>query len=524
MSDCLPASTRLPSRASYHPTTVTNPQNDLYGTIPNPDSGWYGYPQADALAAEAMVPHNVTGGANNDAYAGYGQVVMNGFAPSEVAPGSLPPPPVHPSEFDSQFPHGTISLPPLVDGDSAALPFDKFLNDEAVINLPDAPLSSDEINATIAMYKSICGEPQQPEASLQNYSACQSVVPVGHGDQSLGYTPNYNTTVLAPQPLGSHYGPVGYETPVAPVHSTMPQSLPSAIPAESFDVQGFKNDVVNHHYASGSVNTGWNAHPHIASPIVNHQHDQAIQPTMPYYSIEQPAWPAPIRRPHARAARLRALGPYTTDRVPATVETNGSGGPLQSRLSGSWPAPAPRVPQSNAPPMPTNTPPMPVNTLPEPADAQPPTVHSPSLAPLPTPPPDVPEPAAPALTPFKRFGHLPKGQWDFFQTSRALLDTLVAKKPGRKQLLCCQYIDPATRMRCYQTKCNAIGTPHTGKGFPVEGLEDYIRHLWLHRQLERQIRVQKAENNALLTSWADDVLDAQKALDDASGVEYPYNP
>ncbi|KAG8719497.1 hypothetical protein FRC08_002679 [Ceratobasidium sp. 394] len=519
MSDCLPTVPRLSSRAQCHPVATTNPLNDPYSTLPGHDSGWHGYSQADASAAEATVLGTVTGGPNNVTYAGYGHVVANGFAPGEVAPAScsLPPPPAVPPKFDSQGARGIISFPPLEDGAFAKLALDTFLKDAKVPSPSDSPPTSDEIDAIIAMYESICSQPQQPEASIQDNSVCQGVAPVGYGGQSLGYTPNDNTTVFPPQPLGAHPGPVGLESAAAPVRSTITESPLVAIPAETFNVQEFQNDVAHLDSASGSFNTGWNTHSHVASPIVNHQHNRAIQPATPSNHPEQPAGSSSLRRTRTRTARLRAMDQYTQYRVPTTVETNGFSGPQQLESSFSRSASAPHASQVNMPLMP-------VNTLPEPTHTQQSTVRSPSNAPLPTPPPNVPEPAVPALTPFEKFGNLPKRRWILFRTSHALLDMLEVKKPSPKQLLCCQYIDPATRMRCHQTKCNVIGRPHAGKGFPIEGLEDYIRHLWLHRQLERQIRVQKAENKALLTSWADDVLDAQKALDDANGVEYPYNP
>ncbi|KAG8740451.1 hypothetical protein FRC10_004316 [Ceratobasidium sp. 414] len=122
------------------------------------------------------------------------------------------------------------------------------------------------------------------------------------------------------------------------------------------------------------------------------------------------------------------------------------------------------------------------------------------------------------MTPVEAFGHLPKGQWKFFQTSQAVLDQ-VKRKPGGKQLDACQYINPATEARCYLSKCHDMDGR---RGFPIDDLEDYIRHLWVHRNLERMASGDVAP--AFLTSWDDEVLDAQKALDDANGVVYPDRP
>ncbi|KAG8735860.1 hypothetical protein FRC10_010082 [Ceratobasidium sp. 414] len=122
------------------------------------------------------------------------------------------------------------------------------------------------------------------------------------------------------------------------------------------------------------------------------------------------------------------------------------------------------------------------------------------------------------MTPVEAFGHLPKGQWKFFQTSQAVLDQ-VKRKPGGKQLDACQYINPATEARCYLSKCHDMDGR---RGFPIDDLEDYIRHLWVHRNLERMASGDVAP--AFLTSWDDEVLDAQKALDDANGVIYPDRP
>ncbi|KAG9090958.1 hypothetical protein FS749_000165 [Ceratobasidium sp. UAMH 11750] len=128
----------------------------------------------------------------------------------------------------------------------------------------------------------------------------------------------------------------------------------------------------------------------------------------------------------------------------------------------------------------------------------------------------------PAMIPVEVFGALPKDQWKFFRTSQVVLDR-VKPKPGGKQVRACQYIDPTTGIKCYQSKCHGMDDqPLTGRGFPINDLEDYIRHLWLHRRLERMEIGDSAP--ALLTSWEDEILDAQKVLDDANGIVYPYSP
>ncbi|KAG8687369.1 hypothetical protein FRC08_011998 [Ceratobasidium sp. 394] len=126
------------------------------------------------------------------------------------------------------------------------------------------------------------------------------------------------------------------------------------------------------------------------------------------------------------------------------------------------------------------------------------------------------------MVPIEVFGHLSKEEWKFFQTSQAVLDE-VKGQPGGKQVHACQYINPSTGSRCYQSKCHGVdGEALTGKGFPIHGLENYIRHLWVHRNLEQTMSGEVAP--AFLTSWDDEVLDAQKALDDANGVVYPDLP
>ncbi|KAG8701420.1 hypothetical protein FRC08_004088 [Ceratobasidium sp. 394] len=127
-----------------------------------------------------------------------------------------------------------------------------------------------------------------------------------------------------------------------------------------------------------------------------------------------------------------------------------------------------------------------------------------------------------SMAPIEVFGHLSKEEWKFFHTSQAVLDE-VKGQPGGKQVRACQYINPSTGSRCYLMKCHGMdGEALAGKGFPIHGLENYIRHLWVHRNLEQMMSGEVAP--AFLTSWDDEVLDAQKALDDANGVVYPDLP
>ncbi|QRV97217.1 hypothetical protein RhiJN_25236 [Ceratobasidium sp. AG-Ba] len=115
----------------------------------------------------------------------------------------------------------------------------------------------------------------------------------------------------------------------------------------------------------------------------------------------------------------------------------------------------------------------------------------------------------------------PKESWLFFQNSE---DTLKKdpKLPSNLQLLRCQYMDPTCDIRCYTSGCHKTDGVSRyekckGKGFVVENVHEYIRHLWLHRDREQKSRLP----TRLCTAWNHELIDAQKLLDDEAGVVYP---
>ncbi|QRV83071.1 hypothetical protein RhiJN_11087 [Ceratobasidium sp. AG-Ba] len=114
-----------------------------------------------------------------------------------------------------------------------------------------------------------------------------------------------------------------------------------------------------------------------------------------------------------------------------------------------------------------------------------------------------------------------KESWLFFQNSENTLKK-DPKLPSNLQLLKCQYMDPACDIRCYTTGCHKTdgASRHEkcrGKGFVVENFHEYVRHLWLHRDREQKSRLP----TRLCTVWNNEVIDAQKLLDDEAGVVYP---
>ncbi|KAG9080794.1 hypothetical protein FRC06_006155, partial [Ceratobasidium sp. 370] len=265
---------------------------------------------------------------------------------------------------------------------------------------------------------------------------------------------------------------------------------------------------------NGSLKTGRNTRLRTTVPSVKRQRDRPAWPAPLSYPLEQPVRHSPIHRPRPLTPRLRAIAKYWPHRVPQTVETDSSNGVPESYPSLNSLPPASYAPSANAS---FEL----VNSFSEPTDPQPPMVRSSPVDPLPTVS-DAPEPPIPTLGPVQAYGHLSKDHWKFFRTSQTVL-AQVTGGPRGKQVHACQYIDPRTKMRCYHMKCyGPDGKPLVGKGFPIKDLEDYLRHLWLHRHIERMFP--GSANPALMTAWDDATLDAQKALEDAKGIVYPYSP
>ncbi|KAG8716820.1 hypothetical protein FRC09_015151 [Ceratobasidium sp. 395] len=116
-------------------------------------------------------------------------------------------------------------------------------------------------------------------------------------------------------------------------------------------------------------------------------------------------------------------------------------------------------------------------------------------------------------------------QWIFFITSWAATLAGPEKPAEGKQKPVCQYANPANGRTCDWKCCEDKGKNPTGKkgqkgqkgqkGPPLEtiSLEEYLRHLWDHREQERELNLPIS----LRTIWFDEALDFQKSRDEAAG-------
>ncbi|KAG9088872.1 hypothetical protein FRC06_001807 [Ceratobasidium sp. 370] len=441
---------------------------------------------------ELNPPRTLPGGDSTFAHTGYERVASSDFASGVATCGlqSLPPFPVHRPEFDLRFPPGTIDPAFLSVKPATYLASDPQLNRSNTYGLPDTPLSSNDI-AYLTTYnptETLTEQLQQPEVSVHG----QIMAPSGLGGQYLlDYAPEYNTTALGALPLGAHSSFVGYG---------------------SFDIQEFQNDITSLNCTNGSLTTAQNAPLRASARSTKRQHHHTIRPTPRSHTPGRPVRDSPIHRRRTLSPRVRAITRTRSNKVSPAGGVNDASN-LYSALS---PFPSPSdTPLFDEYPELTGTPP-------ELVDAPQPSVSSSTANRVPTTVPNVSEPAVPAMIPIQVYGHLSKEHWTFFRTSKIVLDQITGR-PGGKQVHACQYIDPTTKMRCYHMKCHGPdGKPLVGKGFPIKDLEDYLRHLWMHRKLERMLS--SNVNSAIMTVWDDAVLDAQKALDDAKGIVYPYSP
>ncbi|KAG8700741.1 hypothetical protein FRC09_005781 [Ceratobasidium sp. 395] len=110
-------------------------------------------------------------------------------------------------------------------------------------------------------------------------------------------------------------------------------------------------------------------------------------------------------------------------------------------------------------------------------------------------------------------------QWIFFITSWAATLASPERLAEGKQNPVCQYLNPANEMmcnmKCYEDKGKNPAGKKGQKGPPLEtiSLEEYLRHLWGHRELERELNLPMH----LRTFWFDEALDFQKSRDEAAG-------
>ncbi|KAG8698325.1 hypothetical protein FRC09_007292, partial [Ceratobasidium sp. 395] len=303
---------------------------------------------------------------------------------------------------------------------------------------------------------------------------------------------------------------------IAPVTASFDE-LATAQDNQMFPVQVPQNYNANDHIASsGSVHAGSSpANSFLSQPAASGSKHRATHSAStrahPYKSSQAPRKMHP-QSSNTQTLRGQALTRSAGDSLFAGVNSADS----TPRLSGS-----PTSSASLTPPVATPT--LPMSTI------QPMVVQSPNAEPGPS------EPASPKmirspfpgkfdLDDFNVVSSLGFRKWFFFVTSWAARVANPSKPAGGKQLTACSYLSPSALDICYTLCCqDKDGKPvkdDRQKGFPLEttSLENYLRHLWIHRELEKGDKVPLH----FRTIWFDEALDFQRSRDQAAGMKYIY--
>ncbi|KAG8713423.1 hypothetical protein FRC09_018748 [Ceratobasidium sp. 395] len=337
-----------------------------------------------------------------------------------------------------------------------------------------------------------------------------------HKDYSSDQVPAAEAPAAYYMNAPANYPGYSQQYTIAPATASFDE-LTTAQDNQMFPVQVPQNYNANDHIASsGSVHVGSSpANSFLSQPASSGSKHRATHSASarahPYKSSQAPRKMHP-QSSNTQSLRGQALTRSAGDSLFAGVNSAGS----TPRLSGS-----PTSSASLTPPVATPT--LPMSTI------QPMVVQSPNAEPGPS------EPASPKmirspfpskfdLEDFNAVNSLGFHKWFFFVTSWAARVANPSKPAGGKQLTACSYLSPFALVICYTLCCqDKDGNPvkdERQKGFPLEttSLEEYLRHLWIHRELEKEDKVPLH----LRTIWFDEALDFQKSRDQAVGMKYIY--